>query len=167
MAKKNLGTNREMAPITIALGPGFVAPKDVDVVIETMRGHSLGKLIFEGAPLPNTGIPGILGGKSAERVIHSLNSGEVSLIRQIGDVVCVGEPLFTIDNKIVASPLNGTVRGLIADKSIVKKGLKCGDVDPRPFEEVDYMTISDKARAIGGAVLEASLFLGRKKGLID
>ncbi|WP_265457253.1 selenium-dependent molybdenum cofactor biosynthesis protein YqeB [Enterococcus sp. HY326] len=167
LAKKNLGTTRKMAPITIALGPGFIAERDVDVVIETMRGHSLGRLYFKGAALPNTGIPGELGGKSSERVIHAPVAGTVKLISQIGDVVKKGEPLFYIDQQKVLSPLDGTVRGLIAEGAIVANGLKCGDVDPRPAEEVDWLTISDKARNIGGAALEACLYLGQQRGLIE
>ena len=81
LAKKNLGTHRGMAPITIALGPGFSAPQDVDVVIETMRGHRLGRLYFEGTALPNTGIPGEIGGKSAERVVHAPASGQITHLK--------------------------------------------------------------------------------------
>ena len=54
LAKKNLGTNRSMAPLTIGLGPGFAAGEDVDIVIETMRGHNLGRIIREGSAIPNT-----------------------------------------------------------------------------------------------------------------
>ncbi|WP_368754300.1 selenium-dependent molybdenum cofactor biosynthesis protein YqeB, partial [Klebsiella pneumoniae] len=140
LAKKNLGTHRGMAPITIALGPGFSAPQDVDVVIETMRGHRLGRLYFEGTALPNTGIPGEIGGKSAERVVHAPASGQVTHLKNIGDLVLKGEALFLIDQVPVYSPLTGTLRGLISEKVTCYQGLKCADVDPRPVEKVDCLT---------------------------
>lgn len=163
LAKKNLGTNRQMAPITIALGPGFSAPEDVDVVVETMRGHALGKLILNGSSLPNTGIPGVIGGKGAERVIWAPVSGKVSHICQIGDQVASGQTLFKIGETKVLSPLNGTLRGLITEGLYVKEGLKVADVDPR--QDIDCWQISDKARAIGGAVLEAVLWQQRVKNV--
>ena len=163
LAKKNLGTNPSMAPVTIALGPGFTAPVDVDVVIETMRGHTLGRLYLEGSALPNTGIPGELGGKSAERVIHAPVAGRVSHLKKIGAVVTKGEGLFLIDDTLVSSPLDGTLRGLIAEGLYIPKGLKCADVDPRDPHHVDFLTISDKARALGGAALDAALMIGREK----
>lgn len=165
LAKKNLGTNKTMAPITIAMGPGFSAPEDVSVVVETMRGHYLGRLYFEGSAIPNTGTPGEIGGKSSERVIHSPTSGQVKHVKKIGDVVKKEEILFFVDQVAVKSPLDGVLRGMISDKVTCQKGLKCGDVDPRPVEQVDCFTISDKARALGGAVLEATLLLGRVKNL--
>jgi xanthine dehydrogenase accessory factor len=165
LAKRNIGTQKTMAPITIALGPGFSAPEDVDVVIETMRGHHLGRLYFEGSALANTGIPGEIGGKSAERVIHSPASGQVRHVKDIGAVVQKGELLFYVADQPVYSPLDGVLRGLISDQVECTKGLKCADVDPRSAEEVDYQTISDKARALGGAVLEAVFLVGRQKGL--
>lgn len=163
LAKKNLGTKRNMAPITIALGPGFVAPTDVNVAIETMRGHDLGRLIFKGTPLADTGIPGVIAGKSFERVIHAPTSGVVRYVHQIGDQVDQGETLFYIDQTPVPSPLSGTLRGLIAEGVTVEARLKISDVDPRP--NVDCNCISDKARAIGGGVLEAVLMLGHQQGL--
>lgn len=166
MAKRNLGTHADMAPVVVALGPGFSAPRDADVVIETMRGHDLGRLIFAGAPLPDTGVPGFLGGKSAERVVHAPREGVVRHMAQIGDRVKVGDPLFALDELPVPSPLNGTLRGLIGEGLCIRRGMKCADVDPRPETEVDVKTISDKARCLGGAVLEACLMLGRQKGIL-
>ena len=163
LAKKNLGTHRHMAPITIALGPGFSAPEDVDVVIETMRGHDLGRLILDGSALPNTGIPGNLGGKTAERVVHAPVAGIVHHHHTIGDVVEKNEILFYIDNTPIFSPLQGVLRGLIADGMNIPQGLKCADVDPRPKEQVNCYQISDKARALGGATLEACFFVARQK----
>ncbi len=163
IAKRNLGTHRNMAPVTIALGPGFSAPQDVDCVIETMRGHDLGRVITEGKALPNTGKPGEIGGKTSERVVHSPAAGRVRHIRSLGDKVEYGEPIFQIDEVVVLSPLTGTLRGLIAEGFNVPKGLKCADVDPRPADQVNCISISDKARTIGGAVLEACLMMTRKK----
>lgn len=165
VAKRNLGTHRDMAPITIGLGPGFSAPEDVDVVIETMRGHNLGRMITDGSALPNTGVPGIIGGKGAERVLFAPHEGVVKNLRQIGDRVAAGEPIFSIGPTTVYSPLTGTLRGLIADGTFMPKGFKCGDVDPRPAADVDWNSISDKARALGGAVLEACLYTARRKEL--
>ncbi|MDL2253492.1 EF2563 family selenium-dependent molybdenum hydroxylase system protein, partial [Ruminococcaceae bacterium OttesenSCG-928-I18] len=166
LAKRNLGTNRQMAPVTIGLGPGFTAPDDVDAVVETMRGHILGRVILQGSALADTGMPGLLGGKTAERVVHAPCGGTARHHHTIGDQVKQGETLFFIDSTPVPSPLDGILRGLIADGMQVKKGLKCADVDPRDPSEVDYTTISDKARCIGGAVLEACLMLGRQKNLL-
>lgn len=166
LAKKNLGTTKEMAPIVIALGPGFDAGQDCDAVIETMRGHRLGRIIFAGKPIPNTGIPGVLGGKSAERVVHSPANGVIKHLHEIGDSVKKGETLFYVGDIAVPSPLTGILRGLILDGIRVPEGMKVADVDPRSKEEVDYMTISDKARTIGGGALEALLYFGQKKSLI-
>ncbi|MGX6979882.1 selenium-dependent molybdenum cofactor biosynthesis protein YqeB [Vagococcus elongatus] len=163
IAKRNLGMSKKLAPITIALGPGFRASKDVDVVIETMRGHSLGKLIFSGEAIPNTGVPGELAGKSHERVIHAPTSGKVKHKKDIGDQVEKGDCLFLIDDFEVFSPLSGTLRGLIAEGTVVTQGLKVADVDPRA--NVDCWSISDKARSLGGAVLEAVLYVGNQRGI--
>ena len=165
IAKKNLGTNKNLAPITIALGPGFEAPCDVDAVIETMRGHSLGKVIFDGKALPNTNTPGILGGETFKRVVHAPYEGHIRHLKEIGQRASLGETLFYVDDKEVKSPLDGTLRGLIENKMYVKAGLKIADVDPRPENEVDCFTISDKARALGGAVLETVLYLKRIKNI--
>ncbi len=157
LAKRNLGTHRGMAPVTIGLGPGFYAGKDVHAVIETMRGHSLGRLILAGEALPDTGIPGEISGKSAQRVLHAPCAGTIKHIRQIGDVAQAGEALFTIDGSPVVSPFKGLLRGLIREGFFVLQGMKVADVDPRL--DVDWRTISDKARCLGGAALEAYLYL--------
>lgn len=154
IAKKNLGTNRSMAPFTIALGPGFTAGKDVDVVIETMRGHTLGKIITEGSAIANTGVPGIIGGYGKERVIHSPCSGVFCAVRQIGDIVGEGETIGYVDETPVKTVISGKLRGVLSDNLHVPAGFKLADVDPRG-EKTDHTTVSDKARAIAGGVLEA------------
>lgn len=162
LAKKNLGTNICMAPITIGIGPGFSAGKDVDIVIETMRGHDLGRLIFSGEAKKNTGIPGVVKGYGKERVIYSEVNGIIKNIKEIGDLVEKGEVVALIDNTEVRSPLTGVLRGLIRDGYQVPKGFKIGDIDPRKGEQQNCHTISDKARNIGGSALEAVLYLRRK-----
>jgi len=157
LAKRNLGTHKGMAPVTIALGPGFCAGEDADVVIETMRGHDLGRLIFKGSAAPNTGIPGEIGGKSNQRVIHAPASGTVVHKKQIGDVVQGGEVIFTVSGTEARAPFTGLLRGLIREGLEAPKGMKAADIDPRT--DVDWHTISDKARCLGGAALEAYFFL--------
>ena len=147
LAKKNLGTDKTMAKHTIALGPGFTAGVDVDLVIETMRGHSLGRIIREGMAMPNTGVPGVIAGYGKERVVHAPAEGILHIFHDIGDSVEIGEVE-------VRSPLSGLLRGILPDGFPVIKGLKMADVDPRLSEYENCFTISDKARCIGGGVLE-------------
>ena len=160
IAKRNLGTNLSMAPLTIGLGPGFTAGKDVHAVIETMRGHDLGRLILDGGAQPDTGMPGEVGGKSAQRVIHAPVSGNLAHNRRIGDVVEEGEVICTIGEAAVPAPFKGLLRGLLRDGLYTPKGMKMADIDPRL--DVDWHSISDKARCIGGAALEAFLYLRRR-----
>ena len=162
LAKRNLGLKHQLAPITIALGPGFVAGEDCDVVIETMRGHDLGRLIFQGSALPNTGTPGLIAGVGQERVIHAPCGGTLRAVRAIGDTVQRGDILATVDGVPVLATLDGILRGLIRDGLAVRQGLKIADIDPRGSERQNCFTISDKARCLGGAVLEALLLLMRQ-----
>ncbi|ANP70864.1 EF2563 family selenium-dependent molybdenum hydroxylase system protein [Clostridium tyrobutyricum] len=161
LAKKNLGTNMGMAPITIALGPGFEAGKDVNAVIETNRGHNLGRLIFKGKAADDTGVPGVIAGYSKERVIYSPYSGIINNIKDIGDTVKSGETIAHIGCFRVKANISGVLRGIIRDRTTVKKGLKIADVDPRISEKKNCFTISDKARNIGGGVLEAIMYIRR------
>ena len=147
IAKRNLGTHRGMAPFTIALGPGFTAGVDVDVVIETSRGHSLGRVIKSGTALPNTGRPGNIGGYTVERVIHSPAAGVIHNVRAIGDTVTAG----CVE---VNATIPGILRGLIREGYYVTSGFKIADIDPRLGELANCFTISDKARCIAGSVLE-------------
>lgn len=161
LAKKNIGTNKSMAPITIALGPGYEAGKDVDIVIETNRGHDLGRLIFKGPAQKNTGVPGNIKGFTSERILRSPAYGKIEVIHDIGAVVKKGDILAKVDGKPVKSGLDGMIRGMITNHSKVFKGLKVGDVDPRVIKK-NAKTISDKARLIGGGTLEAILILKRR-----
>ena len=158
LAKKNLGTNRKMAELTIGLGPGFTAGTDVDVVIETKRGHNLGRVIRTGQAAPNTGIPGNIGGYAAERVIHAQAEGVLKNICRIGDLVEQGETIAVIETAqgetAVPASISGILRGLIRDGYPVTKGFKIADIDPRREELANCFTISDKARCIAGSVLE-------------
>jgi len=166
LAKKNLGTSKDMAPITIGMGPGFEAPTMVDGVIETMRGHKLGSLILNGCPLKNTGIPGEIGGKSVERVLRSPCKGIIVNQLQIGERVMKGQVVCTVAGEEVRASFSGVLRGILADGMMTFEGMKIGDIDPRDLGADTCFTISDKARNLGGAVLEAFLYLKRKKGLL-
>ncbi len=157
LAKRNQGTHRGMADVTIALGPGFRAGEDVDAVIETMRGHDLGRLILSGGAQPDTGVPGDIAGRDAQRVLHAPVAGNVVCHKQIGDVAREGDILFTVEGQAVRAPFTGLVRGMLHDGTPVPKGMKTADIDPRL--DVDWRTISDKARCLGGAVLEAYFYL--------
>ena len=158
LAKKNLGTTMDMAPLTIALGPGFEAGRDVHYVIETMRGHNLGRIISSGCAMPNTGIPGVIAGYGAERVIHSPAEGIFRAEREIADEVQAGETIGTVETGSERIPVQtkipGILRGIIRDGFTVTKGFKLADVDPRLEEKKNCYTISDKARCIAGSVLE-------------
>jgi len=156
LAKKNLGTRMDEAALVIGLGPGFVAGQDVHFVVETNRGHNLGKIISSGAAEPNTGVPGAIGGYAEERVLRAPCDGEFKAKCAIGDMVKKGDTIATVAADTVQAKINGVLRGLIRSSSHVRQGLKLGDIDPRG--NVDYChTISDKARAISGSVLEAIL----------
>lgn len=175
LAKKNLGTNRRMARHTVALGPGFTAGVDVDAVIETKRGHQLGRIIWQGTAIANTGIPGLIAGYGRERVIHSQQAGFVYGLVHIGDKVKKGQPMAVLTEEPIPSgmavtermgtpvlaSLTGFVRGLIRNGYRVPQGFKIADIDPRDDERENCFTISDKARSLGGAVLTALLWMGK------
>lgn len=156
MAKRNIDTRMDQAPLVIGLGPGFNAGVDCHAVIETNRGHRLGRVIWSGAAEPNTGSPGIVQGKGRERVLRAAADGPVSWRKEIGDRVHSGELLGEVAGEPVIAPFDGVVRGLILPGSQVPSGLKIGDIDPRDDIDMCY-TISEKALAIGGGVLESIL----------
>jgi xanthine dehydrogenase accessory factor len=156
LAKKNLGTAITDALVVIGLGPGFHAGRDVHLVIETNRGHNLGRIISNGEAEPNTGIPGPIDGYAEQRVIRAPKDGTFEALVKIGERVTADGKVGMIGNVEVRSGISGVVRGLLRDGTEVWKGMKLGDVDPRGIEAHCY-TISDKARTISGGVLQAIL----------
>lgn len=154
LAKRNLGTRIDDAEVVVGLGPGFTAGVDCHAVIETSRGHDLGRVILEGAAKPNTGVPGPIGGYTTERLLRSPQAGVFTSIAKIGDAVRAGEAVARVDGAEVTSAIDGVLRGLLRDGIEVSAGFKVGDVDPRA-EPAHCHTISDKSRAIGGGALEA------------
>ena len=167
IAKKNLGTTINMAPLVIGVGPGFTAGRDVHLVIESMRGHNLARIITDGMAQPNTGVPGNIAGFTSERVIHAPAAGYIHDVRKIGDIVQKGDEIARIypdkesyDNALseyvpVNATITGIIRGLIREGYYFRKGFKIADIDPRESELTNCFTISDKARSIAGSVLEA------------
>ena len=167
IAKKNLGTTINMAPLVIGVGPGFTAGQDVHLVIESMRGHNLARIITDGMAQPNTGVPGNIAGFTSERVIHAPAAGYIHDVRKIGDIVQKGDEIARIypdkesyDNALseyvpVNATITGIIRGLIREGYYFKEGFKIADIDPRESELSNCFTISDKARSIAGSVLEA------------
>ncbi len=167
LSKYNSGITRNDAAIVIALGPGYEAGKDVHAVIETNRGHNLGRVYLEGRAEPNTGVPGAIGGYSIERLLRSPAQGKLYGVRQIGDLVQAGETVALVkseenSNAPVTAAITGILRGLLRDNLYVKQGMKVGDIDPRAEREHCF-TISDKSRAIAGGVLEAILYFLNKR----
>lgn len=159
LAKKNLSTDPTQAPVVIGVGPGFFVPQDCHCVIETQRGHDLGRCIYQGCAAKNTGIPGEIGGYTVERLLRAPCDGIFHPILAIGDAVKAGQTVALVDDQPVTAQIDGIVRGLLQDNVPVKAGMKSGDIDPRGCYEHCF-TVSDKARAVGGGVLEAILHLG-------
>jgi xanthine dehydrogenase accessory factor len=158
LAKRNLGTRITDAPLVIGLGPGFVVGVDVHAVVETKRGHYLGRVLLEGSAASDTGIPGEVMGYTVERVLRAPRAGVLRARKQIGDEVAPGEVAALVDGAPVVAQIGGVLRGLLADGLTVPEGMKVGDVDPRAIRDHCF-TVSDKALAIGGGVLEAVLRL--------
>lgn len=154
IAKRNLGTRITDAPLVIGLGPGFEAALDCHLVVETNRGHHLGRLIYAGAAEPDTGTPGDIAGFTAQRVLRAPANGVFTTDLAIGRRIARGETVGTVGGVPVAAGVDGILRGLIRPGTAVTAGLKLGDIDPR-CEPEHCHTVSDKARALGGAVLEA------------
>lgn len=162
LAKRNLGTNISEAPVVIGLGPGFTAGVDVHAVVETMRGHNLGRVILNGAAKPNTGVPGIIGGYGEERVLRAPADGIFNVEKKIGDQVAKGDLVAKIEGIPLEATIDGVLRGLLKNGLSVPKGMKVGDIDPRA-DQGHCFTISDKARAVAGGALEALLCLSLKQ----
>ena len=164
LAKRNLGTRITDAPVVVGVGPGFTAEVDCHAVVETMRGHTLGRVLRHGSALPNTGVPGLIGGFAGERVLRAPADGVFRQALDIGTTVRAGDVAATVDGVPMACTIDGILRGILADGTPVFKGMKAGDIDPRCEIEHCYCA-SDKALAVGGGVLEAILDLtGALKG---
>lgn len=160
LAKRNLGTRITDAPVVIGIGPGFTAGADCHAVVETMRGHYLGRSLYEGSAMPNTGIPGLIGGFAGERVLRAPVDGVFHQLLEIGQQVQQGDVAATVNGEPMICTLDGVLRGILADGTPVYKGMKAGDIDPRCEREHCYCA-SDKALAVGGGVLEAILALSK------
>ena len=160
LAKRNLGTTRDMAPVVIGVGPGFTAGVDCHAAVETMRGHYLGRVLYEGSPLPDTRVPGLIGGYAGERVLRAPADGVFRGARQIGDQVRSGDIAGYVDGVPMVCTIDGVLRGLLADGVAVHRGMKSGDIDPRCVADHCFCA-SDKALAVGGGVLEAILALSK------
>ena len=164
LAKRNLGTAITDAPIVLALGPGFTAGADCHGVVETQRGHDLGRLLLSGSAAPNTGVPGDIGGYTEERLIRAPADGPFEPLAAIGQRVEAGQAVARVAGAVASAQLTGVVRGMLPAGLPVTKGMKAGDIDPR-CEVRHCFTVSDKARAIGGGVLEGLLYFGRRAGV--
>lgn len=160
LAKRNTGTAVTDAPIVLALGPGFTAGVDCHGVVETMRGHHLGRLLLTGSAQPNTGVPGDIGGYTVERLIRAPADGPFEPLVSIGDTVTAGQSVARVAGVEVKAAIPGVVRGLLPAGIPVTRGMKAGDIDPRCRREHCF-TVSDKARSIAGGVLEGLLRLSR------
>lgn len=165
LAKKNTGTNREDASVVIGLGPGLEAGTDVDVVIETNRGHNLGRLIFKGYAETDTGVPGEIGGYTLDRVLRAPTTGIIQGCKQLGEPVKKGEVIALIGEVEVRATIDGIIKGLIHDQMEVEKGMKIGDIDPR-INIKTVNTISEKARCIAGGVLEAVMIYTKENNFL-
>lgn len=161
LAKRNLGTRITDAPVVVGVGPGFTAGEDCHAVVETMRGHTLGRVIYRGSALPNTGIPGLVGGFAGERVLRAPADGILHQLADIGITVREGDVVATVEGQPMRCTISGVLRGILPEGTPVFRGMKAGDVDPRGKREY-CDTVSDKALAVGGGVLEAVLALSGK-----
>ena len=161
LAKRNLGTAITDAPVVVGVGPGFTAGEDCHAVVETMRGHTLGRVIYRGSALPNTSIPGLVGGFAGERVLRAPADGILHQLADIGVTVAEGDVVATVEGQPMRCTISGVLRGILPEGTPVFRGMKAGDVDPRGKREY-CDTVSDKALAVGGGVLEAVLALSGK-----
>lgn len=165
LAKVNLGTSIDAAPLVVGLGPGFTAGLDCHAVVETNRGHNLGRVIWEGVAEPDTRAPEAVSGFGVERVLRAPGTGTLRSVKGIGDPVAEGDLIATVGGAELRAPFAGVLRGLVHDGLVVEAGLKVGDLDPRGLRELCF-TVSDKARAIGGGVLEAILAFPATRALL-
>jgi len=166
MAKRNTGTSMGDAAVVVALGPGFTAGVDCHAVVETLRGHDLGRVIYVGSTRRDTGVPGEIGGEGARRLLRATREGVIRCRRRIGDSVREGDQIAEVEGEPVRAALTGVLRGLIRDGLRVRRGEKIGDIDPRADPEA-CATVSDRARAVAGGVLEAILHILQGRPRID
>ncbi len=158
VAKRNFGTHLDLAPVVVALGPGFEAGRDAHAVVETNRGHALGRVLLTGHAEADTAVPGRIAGHDGARVVRAQAAGDVVALRAIGDLVGAGEPILSAGGAMARAEIGGVLRGLIRPGFPATVGLKVADVDPRGVKEHCF-TVSDKARSVAGGVLEAILAL--------
>jgi xanthine dehydrogenase accessory factor len=164
MMKHSPEIGREAAPLVIGLGPGFHAGENCHAVIETNRGHFLGRVIWNGTAQPDTGIPeGVAARESAvqtthqaERVLRSPRAGILNVYAEIGTIIEAGQPIAQVGNAMLCAPFRGLLRGIMHAGVFVQAGMKIGDLDPR-CDPRHALYVSEKALAIGGGVLEAIL----------
>ena len=160
LSKRNIGLERRPGRVTLALGPGYTAGRDADAVVETARGHFLGRLILEGPAIPNSGVPGLIGGVGLGRLLRAPAEGEVQFSAVIGDSVQEGQVLGRVGSTDLTATITGVLRGALPNGLTVPRGFKIGDIDPRPEAAGFIHSPSDKARAIAGGVLEGLLYFG-------
>jgi len=165
MLKQNIDTSCDLAPIVIGLGPGFTAGKNCHAAVETRRGDALGRVIYDGSPQADTGVPAAVNGISLKRVLRSPADGIFTANCAIGDMVKKGRVTGWIAGISVVAETDGVVRGIIHDGLKVSAGQKIGDIDPRGIRELCYR-ISDKAEAIAGGVFSALRALQEKSGRV-
>lgn len=156
LEKYNTGTKITDAKCVIGIGPGFTAGEDCHAAVETKRGHTLGRVIYKGSPIANTGEPGNIGGYTSERIIRAVCDGIFEPLCAIGDAVTQGQKVAIVNGEAICANIGGVVRGMLPKNTQVHKGMKSGDIDPRGIKDYCY-TVSDKALAVGGGALEAIL----------
>ena len=165
LAKKNLGTALPDAPAVVGVGPGFTPGVDCHAAVETQRGHDLGRVLWERPPAPNSGVPGEIGGYTVERLLRAPSAGLFQPAASIGDTVSAGQVVGTVAGVPMTAQIDGVLRGLLPEGTPVSAGMKAGDVDPRCRREHCF-SVSDKARAVGGGVLEALLCRLNAQGML-
>jgi xanthine dehydrogenase accessory factor len=164
MLRRSITTRIDEAPVVIGLGPGFVVGEHAHAVIETNRGHDLGRVLYEGMAEPSTGVPGPIGDHTNNRVLRTPATGPFEPVRDIGDHVGPGDVVASVAGQPIVAAISGAIRGLIHEGVHVKAGIKVGDIDPRGVREYCF-TISDKANAVAGGVVEACCWLLRDRHL--
>ena len=165
LAKQNLGTTRTDAPVVVGVGPGFTPGVDCHAAVETQRGHNLGRVLLDRPPAPNTGIPGEIGGYTVERLLRAPADGRFQPVAVIGETVTAGQVVAYVAGVPITAEISGVLRGLLPEGTPVFAGMKSGDVDPR-CQRSHCFSVSDKARAVGGGVLEALLCGLKARGLL-